>query len=881
MRRCAISFIFDPDGIVDDYIAYLLKSLKPHVERIVFVVNGALDDPSRNKMVDIADEIIVRENKGFDVWAYKTGLEHIWTTQPDRFDEIIMFNHTFYGPLYPISELFEAMGSAACDFWGVTAHAEEVEKGPHGERRVPFHLNSHFIAVREPLLSSTHFRDYWLNMPMINSYWESIELHELRFTQHFKALGFRAAAYVDPAKFGSAYAAFMEIDATVAARSPILKRRAFFHDSMFIEERAVDLPRALRIVESRTNYDTSLIWKNILRSTPARIVNTNTARWRVLPDLPSPGFAAATEFKPKIALCIHAYYDELIDELLDFSTHIPLPFDLIVTTNTAAKKKRIEASAKRHKSGQVIVRLWTERGRDMSALAVACADLFGDDRYDLVCRVHTKKAPQVAAARGNFFKRFVLENVLNSRGYVEHILDLFRTERQLGVVMPPMMHISVPTLGHAWFTNKEKAAALAARLKLKVPLDDNPPIAVYGGMFWFRPKALRKLFTAGLKYEDFEPEPLPIDGALPHALERIIVYVAQDAGYYSMAVAAANHIAYAYGMLEYKANEMAKRLPTGDFRRQIELLDQVRPVLAAAHFGEPVKPAGYEQMIVSEAHANRLERDIATLEHRTKYLKTRLRNMSGSEPKRVPVRLAMIGAPGSLRRELSIILEFVNKLRGFGVHFDLPTDKAVFDYIHHGHLEGNELIPLFDSEFYLDTSPDLGGAGVNPLAHFIEHGWLEGRTPHPLIDLKFTRERQPEYLKAQDIPLADLYAGDGRRAISSHPLFDASYYLMQMDANDLRELSTVEHYLRFGADKNLNPHPLFDTRYYKENSSEFVRFAANPLAHYIRFGATEGRLPSKGFDGAAYLYNNPDVRRAKMNPLVHYVLCGQFEGRKW
>ena len=76
--------------------------------------------------------------------AYKTGLEHVWTTQQDNFDEIIMFNHTFYGPLNPVSELSEAIASTACDFWGVTAHSEEVEKASNGERRVPFHLNSHF-----------------------------------------------------------------------------------------------------------------------------------------------------------------------------------------------------------------------------------------------------------------------------------------------------------------------------------------------------------------------------------------------------------------------------------------------------------------------------------------------------------------------------------------------------------------------------------------------------------------------------------------------------------------------------------------------------------------------------------------------------------------
>ena len=44
---------------------------------------------------------------------------------------------------------------------------------------------------------------------------------------------------------------------------------------------------------------------------------------------------------------------------------------------------------------------------------------------------------------------------------------------------------------------------------------------------------MEKLFTCDLDYSDFKEEPLPVDGELNHVLERIIIYVAQNAGYYS------------------------------------------------------------------------------------------------------------------------------------------------------------------------------------------------------------------------------------------------------------------------------------------------------------------------------------------------------------
>lgn len=58
------------------------------------------------------------------------------------------------------------------------------------------------------------------------------------------------------------------------------------------------------------------------------------------------------------------------------------------------------------------------------------------------------------------------------------------------------------------------------------------PIAPFGSVFWFRVKALAPLFDHGWKHEDFPPEPLPQDGTISHAIERIYPFVAQGAGYY-------------------------------------------------------------------------------------------------------------------------------------------------------------------------------------------------------------------------------------------------------------------------------------------------------------------------------------------------------------
>ena len=68
--------------------------------------------------------------------------------------------------------------------------------------------------------------------------------------------------------------------------------------------------------------------------------------------------------------------------------------------------------------------------------------------------------------------------------------------------------------------------------------EDKAPVAPLGSVFWFRTKALAKLHEYPWTYEDFPEEPLPVNGTISHAIERIRPYVAQEAGYYPALVMA-------------------------------------------------------------------------------------------------------------------------------------------------------------------------------------------------------------------------------------------------------------------------------------------------------------------------------------------------------
>ena len=69
IRRLGIFFFYDKDGVVDDYIPHLLEDLKKNLSELLIVCNGGLTAEGRAKFTGLASEILVRENKGYDVWA--------------------------------------------------------------------------------------------------------------------------------------------------------------------------------------------------------------------------------------------------------------------------------------------------------------------------------------------------------------------------------------------------------------------------------------------------------------------------------------------------------------------------------------------------------------------------------------------------------------------------------------------------------------------------------------------------------------------------------------------------------------------------------------------------------------------------------------------
>jgi glycosyltransferase involved in cell wall biosynthesis len=204
------------------------------------------------------------------------------------------------------------------------------------------------------------------------------------------------------------------------------------------------------------------------------------------------------------------------------------------------------------------------------------------------------------------------------------------------------------------------------------------------------------------------------------------------------------------------------------------------------------------------------------------------------------------------------------------VPWDLNGDLAVIRASHE----------VFDIDWYLNHSPDVREARMDPVRHYLLYGAAQRRSPHPLFDTGRYLDANPDVAASGVNPLVHYLVFGGREGCDPHWLFDTAWYLATYPDVAGAGLNPLVHFLRTGASEGRSPNPLFDTAWYVSRYPQVATSGFNPLVHYLFFGGFQGLQPNPWFDSAMYLAENRDVAAIGENPLMHFVSSGAREGRR-
>jgi len=534
-------FIYDEKGIIDEYIPYLLRGLISHLSELVIVVNGFLNNEGREKLLIFTSNLIVRENQGMDVWAYKTGIEFFGWKKLETFDEVIFFNHTIFGPIYPFHEMFDEMDSRKdVDFWGITKH-HKVDFDPFHTCKygyMPAHIQSSFLVIRKRMLASYDFQYFWDSMPLIKTYGDSVGKYEVIFTKDFEEKGYRSSVYIntDDLIQHTWYPLMMMGKELVAnRRCPVIKRKSFSqnYNDMLMETAGEATIELYDYINKYTDYDVNLIWDNILRTMNMADIKREMHLNYTLPKEKT--LLRKSDNNPKVALFMHLYFPDLLEASYRSACFMPKNADIYITVSSENMKLKVEKIFLDIPNKLKVI-LIQNRGRDNSSLLVALRSFAYD--YDYICFVHDKKSAHVFPhASGESFAYQCFENTIGSRMFIENVITTFEENPRLGMLVPPPpLHTAYYFFGlnGTWGGNVELCRDWMKKLMITVSCDfSQEVVAPMGGMFWFRPKALAPLFSYGFTYEDFPEEPVNVDQTVLHMLERMYGIVPQQMGYYT------------------------------------------------------------------------------------------------------------------------------------------------------------------------------------------------------------------------------------------------------------------------------------------------------------------------------------------------------------
>jgi lipopolysaccharide biosynthesis protein len=227
----------------------------------------------------------------------------------------------------------------------------------------------------------------------------------------------------------------------------------------------------------------------------------------------------------RTAVHAHFYYPELFGDFLKKIAVNKNKCDLFLTTNNNANARLLDRHAANYNRGKIILKVVPNRGRDIGAMLTALSDELMS--YEIIGHFHSKRSIHVPDPFiGERWREFLWQNLLGDCfPMMDTILEYLVEYESVGLVFADDPHLS------DWDLNRDIAKELARKCGVRSPLPLSLDFPI-GTMFWARSRALEPLFALGLKWNDYPGEPVPIDGTILHAIERLLPFIARHAGYY-------------------------------------------------------------------------------------------------------------------------------------------------------------------------------------------------------------------------------------------------------------------------------------------------------------------------------------------------------------
>jgi len=524
--KAAIVAHYDPESLWRDNFLAMLDVLTRVAERIVVVTTSADigDLPASLPSIDL----IRRPNIGYDFYSYRVGHAHL--TRAQQPEGIYILNSSLVLlDAEKFQRLLEDLASAARST-AVRAVTSSTQLG--------WHLQSYLLYVDLGKTPRGWLAGFLDRVEPQNTKFETILRNEIGFGRCIEKDGIAAEALFAPPAFYEAEVeqagiSWSEVNWTHWAGVDLAARWGFAKGELLRSN-----PHKLGLDAVWAAASPALLSgaKQMVGSTEGFYKSDGQGLTQLSQ---TKGASLVREWvqsnkhrveNARVAVALHLFYVDLLEEILDYLENICEPFDLFITTPFEADVPRILATTGK-RGLAVTIALTENKGRDVGPfLSLLRARML--DKYDAVLKLHSKKS--LYSEQGKSWRRQILAPLCGDSLTVFKSLALVRRP-DVGVVGPSRYFL---TNEKYWGANKGNLHTILTAGGVQKAAAD-PALAFFAGtMFWFKPAALFAIHAMPEAVFEFEAENGKQDGTLAHAWERAFCQLARGA---SMRAAAIDH----------------------------------------------------------------------------------------------------------------------------------------------------------------------------------------------------------------------------------------------------------------------------------------------------------------------------------------------------
>lgn len=520
MKRLLLYVHFNKYNRISSHVYYQLTKMRQIFSNVVFISNSSVSDKDYQKLVylHLVDNFIQRENIGFDFAAWRDGMTAVGFEELATYDSVTIMNDTCFGPLWDIKDYYlEYESDDSVDFWGLTNNrATPKSRYTQGFRE---HIQSYFITFKKSVIVSPEFKNFWENVKNYTNVQDVIDNYETQVTTKFLDAGFNYKVIFNTVNEDASH--MLHADFSFYHPTAILSHRVPFIKVKAIDNNQHITPYLLDEIAKQSDYPVDLIISHMSE------INFPDFKYllarKYVKEVPAVSLA-----DKKIAVHLHVFYVDLLEDFLDAFENFHFVYDLFITTDNATKKQEIESILRSNgKDAQIFVT--GNVGRDVLPM-LKLKDYLSD--YDYIGHFHTKKSKEADFWAGESWRNELIDMLIKP---ADNILANFDNDK-LGIVIADIPtffrfnkivdawneHLIAPAMNDLW-----------QQMGMTKAIDFNNFhnfVMSYGTYVWFKYDALKPLFDLGLTDEDVPAEPLPQNSIL-HAIERLLIYIAWNEHY--------------------------------------------------------------------------------------------------------------------------------------------------------------------------------------------------------------------------------------------------------------------------------------------------------------------------------------------------------------